>query len=132
MQWRGARMDAPQLPLYAVLHAGRPTGIAVAKLGATCASFLGVASEPAVVEGLLPAGKFKLTEDEASGFDWRQIGEHWHAWLERLARDHVAGRAEVDPKRGATTCRQCHLGALCRVATVAPDEPDEEGVGDDA
>ena len=130
-QWRGARMDAPQLPLYAVLHAGRPTGIAVARVGATEAGFLGVASEPAVVDGLLPAVKFKLTEDEQSGFDWRQIGEHWYAWLERLARDHAAGRAEVDPKRGAMTCRQCHLGALCRVATVAPDESDADEAGDD-
>ncbi|MGH8135613.1 MAG: PD-(D/E)XK nuclease family protein, partial [Steroidobacteraceae bacterium] len=106
-QWRGARMDAPQLPLYAVLHAGRPTGIAVARVGAAGARFLGVATEAAVIDGLQPAAKFKLTEEEQSGFGWRQIGEHWYAWLERLARDHVAGRAEVDPKRGATTCRQC-------------------------
>ena len=131
-QWRGARMDAPQLPLYAVLHPDRPTGIALAKIGATGARFLGVARESSIVDGLLPAASFKLTEDEQSGFDWRQIGEHWYAWLERLAREHVAGHAEVDPKRGAATCRQCHLGALCRVATVAPDEPDAEGAGDGA
>lgn len=130
-QWRGARMDAPQLPLYAVLHPGRPTGLAVATVAASGARFQGVASEAGVIDGLLPAGKFKLTEDRESGFDWRQITGHWFAWLEELARDHVAGHADVDPKLGATTCRNCHLGALCRVAMVAPDESDAEEAGED-
>ncbi len=130
-QWRGARMDAPQLPLYAVLHAGRPHGVAVATVTAAGARFHGVASEAGVVDDLLPAGKFRLTEDRQAGFDWQQITTHWHAWLERLARDHVAGRADVDPKLGAMTCRRCHLSALCRVASVLPDEPDPEEARDD-
>jgi probable DNA repair protein len=129
-QWRGARMDAPQLPLYAVLHPGKPGGLAVATIAATGARFRGIASEAGVIDNLLPAGKFELTEDCQKGFNWRQITEHWYAWLEQLARDHAAGRADVDPKLAATTCRNCHLGALCRVATVAPDEVDAEGAND--
>lgn len=130
-QWRGARMDAPQLPLYTVLHPGHPAGLAVATVTADGARFRGVANQAGVIDGLLPAARFKLTEDRESGFDWRQITEHWYAWLEGLAREHVAGRAEVDPRLAATTCRQCHLGALCRVATVAEDEPDAEEAGDE-
>lgn len=129
-QWRGARMDAPQLPLYAVLHPGRPIGIAVAAVTAEGARFRGVASEAGFIDGLQSAEKFELTENRERGFDWREITERWWAWLDALAREHVAGRAEVDPKRAATTCRNCHLGALCRVAT-APDEPDPEAADDD-
>lgn len=126
-QWRGARMDAPQLPLYAVLHPGKPSGIAVAMVAATGTRFRGVGSEAGVIDDLMPAARFELTEDRQTGFDWRQITAHWYAWLEQLARDHAAGRAEVDPKLAAATCRQCHLGALCRVSMVAPDVADAEG-----
>ncbi|HXV40625.1 MAG TPA: PD-(D/E)XK nuclease family protein [Steroidobacteraceae bacterium] len=128
--WRGARMDAPQLPLYAVLHPRHPAGIAIARSGAAGAAFLGVGSEELQVEGVVPAAEFKLTEDRESGFGWRQVKDHWWAWLERLARDHADGKADVDPKLGSNTCRQCHLGALCRVQPAAGDDDGDEAHGD--
>ncbi|MFZ2509024.1 MAG: PD-(D/E)XK nuclease family protein [Steroidobacteraceae bacterium] len=131
-QWRGARMDSPQLPLYAVLHAGQPSGIAVATVTAAGARFRGIAGEAGLIDGLQPAGQFRLTEDHQVGFEWPAIIRRWHAWLEQLARDHAAGHAEVDPKLAGDTCRNCHLGALCRVEAVAPDEPEvEEGESDE-
>jgi probable DNA repair protein len=129
--WRGARMDAPQLPLYAVLHAGRPTGIAFAGVGAARAKFLGVSRDGDAIDGLRPAAKFELTEDRQKGFGWDEVTAHWRAWLERLAGDFAAGRADVDPKLAASTCRYCHLGALCRVAPALPEDADEEGGDDD-
>ena len=129
-QWRGARMEAPQLPLYAVLHPGHPAGIAIAELRSDCAGFAGVCRDEGLIEGLQPARDFELTEDREQGFDWPAITERWHAWLGRLASDHAAGHAEVDPKLGADTCRHCHLHALCRVAPAAPDEPGAEEGGD--
>jgi RecB family exonuclease len=129
--WRGARMDAPQLPLYAVLHPGRPSAIALAQAGAAGARWIGVGDESVLLDGLTPAPRFALTEDREKGFDWRQITERWWAWLEALARDFAAGRAVVDPKLAGATCRRCHLGGLCRVdAAAARDEPAEEP-GDD-
>jgi probable DNA repair protein len=130
-QWRGARMDAPQLPLYAVLHGGPPAGIAVAALSAESAAYQGVASDAGFIDGLVGAEDFRLTETRERGFGWQQIVRHWRAWLDALARDHAAGRAEVDPKRAAATCRNCHLGALCRVAATAPDEIDIQQAGDE-
>lgn len=130
-QWRGARMEAPQLPLYAVLHPGHPAGIAIAELGSDRAGFVGICRDEGLIEGLQPARDFELTEDREKGFDWPVIKERWYAWLDRLARDHAAGHAEVDPKLGADTCRHCHLDALCRVVAVAPDDPAAEEGGDD-
>jgi RecB family exonuclease len=126
--WRGARMDAPQLPLYAVLHARRPAAIALAEAGFAGARFVGVGDDGVAIDGVVAAGKYALTEDREKGFGWQAITEHWWAWLETLARNHAAGRAEVDPKLAAKTCRLCHLGALCRVdASAAPDEDEEAG-----
>jgi probable DNA repair protein len=120
--WRGARMDAPQLPLYAVLHPDRPTGIAFAGVGAARARFIGVGRDAAAIDGMQAPEKFALTEDEEKGFAWPAITAHWRAWLERLAADFAAGRADVDPKLGAATCRLCHLAALCRVEASVTDE----------
>jgi hypothetical protein len=129
--WRGARMDAPQLPLYAVLHPARPSAIALAQAGAAVAHWVGVGDESVPLDGLTPAPRFALTEDREKGFDWREITERWWAWLEALARDFAAGQAAVDPKLAGVTCRRCHLGGLCRVdAAAARDEPAEEP-GDD-
>jgi RecB family exonuclease len=123
--WRGARMDAPQLPLYAVLHPGRPTGLAFAGIGATRANYVGVSREGAGFPGLQSATKFPLTEDKETGFEWPEVLAHWQAWLARLAEDFAAGRAEVNPKLAAETCRHCHLGALCRVEPASPEDLDE-------
>ncbi len=130
--WRGARMDAPQLPLYAVLHPERPSAIVLVQVGLAGAQWVGVGDESVDLAGVKPAPKFALTEDKQKGFDWRAITEHWWAWLDALARDFAAGEAAVDPKLAAATCRRCHLGGLCRVDTPgARDEPVEEA-GDDA
>jgi ATP-dependent helicase/nuclease subunit B len=129
--WRGARMDAPQLPLYAVLHPRRPAAIAIAEAGFKGARFVGVGDEAVAIDGVTPAGKFALTEEKEKGFGWGPITEHWWAWLDALARDHAAGKAQVDPKLGSDTCRQCHLGTLCRVDPAGAREDEEEpGDGD--
>ena len=124
--WRGARMDAPQLPLYAVLHPDRPTGVAFALAGAAGARHVGVGRDAGVMAGMQAAEKFALTEDRDTGFDWRAITAHWRAWLERLAADVAAGVARVDPKLGPDTCRHCHLAALCRVEAASPADVEEE------
>ena len=62
--WRGARMDSPQLPLYAVLHPGHPTGVAFAGVGVARASYVGVGRDGALIAGMKAAEKFALTEEE--------------------------------------------------------------------
>jgi hypothetical protein len=130
--WRGARMDAPQLPLYAVLHPDRPGAIAIAQATSAGARFMGVGEESITLDGMTPARKFALTEDREKGFDWPAITQHWWAWLEVLARDFAAGRAGVDPKLAAATCRHCHLGGLCRVDTARVRDDGPEEAGDDS
>ena len=114
-QWRGARLDAPQLPLYAALQDGEVTAVAFAAVGSHAARFRGVGAGDGIADGIVPAGKFALTEDKQAGFTWQQVQDRWAGWLASLARAYVEGDAAVDPK-GPQTCRLCHLSTLCRVA----------------
>jgi probable DNA repair protein len=123
-QWRGARPDAPQLPLYAVMRGSQVRGIAFVALGPQRARYRGVGSQADLLPDVEDAERFRLTEDRQQGFDWEEVTARWRAWLAALARSFAEGDARVDPKL-PQTCRTCHLGTLCRVNT-AP-EPDGEG-----
>lgn len=125
--WSGARMDAPQLPLYAVLHPGDVGAIAFGLATPHEARYSGVGADAALVPGLKAAGTFDA-EEGVRGLTWGELKARWHAWLGRLAEDHLAGVARVDPKLPAT-CRYCHLDTLCRVRgrleeAETPVEPD--------
>jgi len=125
-QWRGARPDAPQLPLYAALQDGEVSAIAFAAVGAHAARFLGVGAGDGIADGIVPAAKFALTEDKQTGFTWQQVKDRWTGWLASLARAYVEGDAAVDPK-GPQTCRLCHLSTLCRVSPELDGDALEAG-----
>lgn len=125
-QWRGARPDAPQLPLYAALKGDDVAGVAFATAGAHEARFRGVGAAPDLLPGLEAAERFKLTDDQQAGFSWEQVSGRWAGWLASLARAHLDGVATVDPKL-PETCRYCHLHTLCRVATGPEADEAEDG-----
>jgi probable DNA repair protein len=52
----------------------------------------------------------------------------WRDKIEGLARDFVAGRADVDPRDAPNTCERCGLQTLCRISeqTVLSGEPEAE------
>jgi probable DNA repair protein len=127
-QWRGARPDAPQLPLYAVLAGTEVQAIAFAKAGAREAAFKGVGASAGLLPGLDAAEKFKLTDQDEAGFGWPELQRRWAGWLAALARAHLLGIAPVDPKQ-PQTCRNCHLATLCRVSPEAELDGDGEGDG---
>ncbi len=122
-QWRGARPDAPQLPLYAVLAGDQVGSVAFAAVSARGAHFDGVGHTAGLLPGVVAAGDFPLTDDRQKGFDWDTLRARWAAWLTALATSHLEGDARVDPKTPAA-CRQCHLAVLCR---VEPGAGEEEG-----
>ncbi|MCU0975671.1 MAG: PD-(D/E)XK nuclease family protein [Steroidobacteraceae bacterium] len=128
-QWRGARPDAPQLPLYAVVTPGDVAAIAFVAVQNQGARYLALGEPDAEVPGLTPADRFRIAEDGEQGLAWPEIKARWAAWLERLLEQHRAGDAAVDPKQ-PQTCRLCHLGTLCRVDRRAVGEEPE--ASDDA
>ena len=59
----------------------------------------------------------------------------WRAYIEQLARDFVAGRAEVDPRDYPKTCDRCGLQTLCRIlendGRLGPEGEDGAEDGDE-
>ncbi len=156
--WELPRPDDVQLPLYAGFgldedlraelkaeagepagskaadeRAGRLGGLAFAKIrpGEMCfAGRMGDARATlrADLGSTTALAKRKLTEEEMDG--WRQ-------YIERMARDFLAGCAEADPREYPETCERCDLQAVCRIEenrpaeTTAGADGEEEEAGDE-
>jgi hypothetical protein len=129
--WRGSRPDQPQLPLYAARHGEPVAAIAFARLSTADPGYDGVGADSDLLPGLRDAGKLKLTDQGDKGFSWQQMLAYWDGVVQRLAEQHAAGHAEVDPKQ-PQVCRGCHLPMLCRVGSrfAAEEDFEEPGHGD--
>jgi len=127
--WDLRRPDDVQLPLYAGFALDPKDevlgGLVFAKVRAGKQSFAGRVGAPAATlfDGLKANStlmKTALTAEQL--IDWK-------AYIEQLARDFVAGRAEVDPRDAPKTCERCSLQTLCRIQenqAIASDEDSEE------
>jgi hypothetical protein len=101
--WLGTRPDEPQLPLYAVTAPEHVSAVVYAKLR----------------QGDMKMAGFSIREKEFPGVkqaqSWSGLIEGWKTELAALAAGFAEGSAQVDPKRGLSTCRYCDLKPLCRV-----------------
>jgi probable DNA repair protein len=113
--WELPRPDDVQLPLYAGFALDREKeplgGLVFAKVRPGDQSFAGRVFDPAAtLFAGLKAGstlaKYALTAEQL--IDWRSA-------IEQLARDFLAGHAEVDPSEYPQTCERCGLQTLCRI-----------------
>lgn len=112
--WALPRPDDVQLPLYAGFALGdndQLGGLVFAKVRAGDCEFAGhlgnaTATLSAQLKRTSPLVKNALTAEQL--IDWRET-------IEQLARDFLAGRAEVDPRESPATCERCDLQALCRI-----------------
>jgi probable DNA repair protein len=134
--WDLPRPDDVQLPLYAGFALDRERerlgGLVFAKVRAGESGFTGQVFDPAAtlssgLKGTSSLVKNKLTLDQL---------EAWRDCIQQLARDFLAGRAEVDPREAPKTCERCGLQTLCRIQEwVAQledeDESNSEEVGDE-
>ena len=62
-----------------------------------------------------------------------ELKDFWSENIERLARDFLHGRADVDPRDYPDTCKTCDLHAVCRIHENLlmlddDDEDDEETI----
>jgi probable DNA repair protein len=62
--------------------------------------------------------KSPLTDEEMSA---------WRTYIEKMAQDFIAGRAEADPRDYPHTCERCGLQAICRIQETPPQAEDEDG-----
>ncbi len=125
--WDPPRPDDVQLPLYAGF-ALKPVdelgGLVFAKVRTGGLSF----------EGRMFDAKATLFPDlkAVSGLAKKPLTLEllldWRERIEQLARNFVAGRAEVDPREYPKTCERCGLQTLCRIEeNQAPLEDEDDG-----
>ena len=114
-RWMDERPDEPQLPLYAVTASEEISAVAFGKFRAGEMRFMGYSRE----KGALP----QLTPYPT----WDELLASWKRNLAGLAAGYAAGDAQVDPKRGLATCRNCDLQPLCRVHEKLSALGEEEG-----
>lgn len=113
--WMGERPDEPQLPLYHLARPTFPEALAFAQVRRGECGFSGLSRGLGVAEGIARLSSSRL----ANVFrDWPALLAHWRVTLAALATQFRSGAAPVDPKKGALTCRNCDLSALCRVSEV--------------
>jgi probable DNA repair protein len=130
--WELPRPDDVQLPLYAGFALDHEDevlgGLAFAKVRPGHLEFAGHIGDPAAtlfsnLKGNSALVKNALTAEQLIG---------WNEYIEQLAKDFLAGRAEVDPHDYPKTCERCGLQTLCRVEEskdqyqFAGDEDDAE------
>ena len=115
--WEGARPDEPQLPIYAVTTETEVAAVLFARLRTGGLAFRGLAESPDIAPGVRVPERQPPIAQTISG---------WRAVLDELGRDFREGRAHVDPKDPAKTCRYCELPSICRISqgTVVLEEPE--------
>ena len=113
--WELPRPDDVQLPLYAGFAIDREKealgGLVFAKVRPGNLEFAGRVGD---AEGTLFAGLKKTSMMMKIPFTAEQLLD-WRDCIERLARDFVDGRAEVEPREYPKTCERCDLQSLCRI-----------------
>jgi hypothetical protein len=58
---------------------------------------------------------------------WEAQRQTWRDVLARLAEQFAAGAAQVAPKHGYQTCRNCALQPFCRIHERMDTDMDESG-----
>ncbi len=130
--WELPRPDDVQLPLYAGFALPREQrlgGLVFAKVRAGDMCFAGRVAEPRETLDHDLKGTSGLVKNELTP---AQLSE-WIEAIEQLARDFIAGRADVDPRDYPQTCERCGLYTLCRVREREDLlEPEEQEIGAEA
>jgi probable DNA repair protein len=129
--WDLPRPDDVQLPFYAsfaIQEEEQLGGLVFAKVRAGNHKFSGRVGDAQATLLASLSNSSGLVKDS---FNAEQLID-WRAHIERLARDFLAGHAEVDPRDYPRTCERCGLQTLCRVQEnlvqpAADDDSEDAG-----
>jgi len=126
--WDLPRPDDVQLPLYASFALKNDEalgGLVFAKVQPGEPCFAGVVGDARSTLKTDLSTRSDLVKNNSlaeSLIDWR-------LYIEQLAKDFLAGRAEVDPRDYPRTCERCGLQTLCRIQesqALLEDEDESE------
>lgn len=129
-QWASERPDEPQVPLYSIANQEKVTGAAFGQINADGIKMIGIASDTSIA----PNGSLKhcdnITALETTD-NWDTLVKQWRQVLEKLAKEFLAGKADVSPKKPPQTCRYCELQAFCRINDATSNTALQEEANDE-
>jgi len=121
--WELPRPDDVQLPVYAGFALNEQLGgLVFAKIRAGDFEFAGRATNASAT---LFSNLRRTNALAKTPLTTEQLAE-WKLYIERLARDFITGRADVDPRDYPGTCDRCGLHALCRIYENQPISESED------
>lgn len=121
--WAGDRPDEPQVPIYGVANREKVSGVAFGQINVDQIAYKGISENPDSIPGVpTPEILTRLALPDS----WPEILDHWRDVLESLAKEYIAGFADVKPKHNALSCRYCSLHSLCRIKEYIEVDEDEE------
>ena len=132
--WELPRPDDVQIPLYAGFGLKEKLGgFVFAKVRTGEHAFAGKVEDARATLLSQLQSSTSLVQEALTAEQLRD----WKQYIEQLARDFVAGRADVDPREYPETCERCGLQAVCRIQepenqhwtepeSLAPDEERED------
>lgn len=113
--WLGERPSRPQLTLYGLAMNNTVAGLAFAQVRTRECKYVG-AGQIDVAPGV-ESNIEKLVKDKMPAKDWEDLTALWQDNLERLAKEFLAGEAQIDPL-SSSSCTYCGLQAFCRVGEL--------------
>lgn len=131
--WDLPRPDDVQLPLYAGFALdGDLGGLVFAKVRAGDQSFAGRVGDAKSTLLANLSGSNALIKNSLTA----ELLIDWRVHIEQLARDFLAGRADVDPREYPKTCERCGLQTLCRIhenqsLSEAEEDPESAEAADE-
>jgi RecB family exonuclease len=125
--WKGERLDQPQLPVYAIYGApaGKLEDVRGIAFGNVRVGDKGNDFEEMAEGSLVGNGAKKNFHFDEQAAEWRRD-------LARLADAFAQGEAAVDPKDHRVTCKMCSQRLLCRLDLNQLEDDDLEDEEEDA
>ncbi len=109
--WNGARVQSPQLPLYALAQNAPVETIAYGQVRRGACTLKGVSRDSDFADGVHTLAGSTLRHDFSN---WDDLIAHWRTVLSELAQEFLDGEARVQPLN-PTICTQCDLHGFCRI-----------------
>jgi len=106
--WFDARLEEPQLPIYALADPMNTAGITFAQVFPGNHTFKGISQEALAIQGI-------ETSEEKKKMTWQQQTQEWQQALTQLSDEFYTGIANVAPKNPPETCEWCALKSFCRI-----------------
>ena len=119
LDWMTDRPARPQLLLYGIAVPDATAALAFAQLRPRDSRFVGLGDTDSVPG--IRSDIARAVGDRMDADDWASLNERWAQNLHRLAREFVAGEAQVDPV-GPDSCTWCGLQSLCRIGLAGEAE----------